>query len=311
MNVITSNSTYQSIKATLSNKLDLPIVAAAIGVFATSILSLYYGGTQNPLPSCLLIGTAATLAYYAIDESKETPKPLKSDEDYLKEIDSDSNREVVFVVLPEADHNLSFSLSKTEPLLNLQRLAKIYRIEWVKTDNFSNVAKAMKKVDKMISHLIIAGHGSGNTIQLGTTTSKLIDKDKLKASDLPNLSPNANILLNSCLAGIPGGIGDRISTLFPSSTVYASNGLGYSDFTWTYLNSESKPEMIHLSFPAIHSNDPKRNKLLTRVIQNGKGDPLNVSKRKNELLALAREPRSNAFSHDDLSKLRSCVETSS
>lgn len=153
-------------------------------------------------------------------------------------------REIAFVVLPANDHNQAFSLKLDENSSNWSRLAKKFKIEWVRAAKPSDITEAMQKVNQTISHLWIQAHGNQKEIALSNQCQDCLNQDELTTDIFPNLSPTAHILLTSCSTGAPGGIAETFSTLFPEATIQAP----MNDTTNTTLYfRNNKPELLELT----------------------------------------------------------------
>jgi len=188
------------------------------------------------------------------------------------------DREIIFVIKPKVDHNGAFSLGIESNVQNLQRLRERYNVVTLQAGNIEEIQAAMIALSRPISHLIIEGHGDGQRIQLGSDS--FINNGYTNRGIFQNLKPDAHILINSCLMGIPDAVAESFADHFSQAKIYASSSVGYTGRIWYYLDSEGKPALLNISF--------KRKELLTKVFQNQVTKDLDLEKELPILRPLAK-----------------------
>ncbi len=140
-----------------------------------------------------------------------------------EEIEGPDTREIVFVVLPHADHNRAFSLQRRENRENWDRVINKYRVEWTRAEKPSEITQIMSHVNEKISHLWIQVHGLEDAMEFGKCYNGTLSTTDLSEDLFPNLDPKAHILLSACLTGSKNGIGEAFAKTFPDATVLAPN----------------------------------------------------------------------------------------
>ena len=245
--------------------------AAINGIFSLSAYKFLHRELESPQAAAMIVNKA--------DYSAENNLLQQSIDQYKPKFKAD-HREVVFVVLPICDPNNALSMtSQPENIHSIVRLAKMYRIEWVRAENVSDITASMKKVNKAISHLIFMGHGDYDSVQLGEEGR--MHQSEIGSGDFPNLSPYAHILFQSCSTGCFDGIAEKFSAIFPRATCFAPESVCYPSHTWFYWTKKG-PAVLHLS--------SRNQQVLTRIFHGKTVETLPVSDDMTRLIKVAIEP---------------------
>jgi len=174
---------------------------------------------------------------------------------YYAHLPLDKQQAIIFVVKATADENGAFS-GLDFSSYGMQRFMEKYNVVTLTAGSLAEITTAMRALNRPISHLIIKAHGDPDFIQLGHNSTDIITRE-FQAEDFPNLKSDAHILLQSCSAGVPGGMAESFANRFPQATIYSSKSLVYLLRNKFYLDSENKPAMFEL--------DDGGNQILTQV----------------------------------------------
>ncbi len=150
------------------------------------------------------------------------------------------------IITPESDHNGSFydlerSLKDfTEQIKAYGYAARIYEVG-SKFDLARAFLDSKKRSARKISFVLLGGHGTSNSIQLGDIDKKLNTGTKIDPKNAKNiieqqdfsgkgvgrigdlLADNCEVVLMSCSTGTENGIARRISETYPGTRVIAPN----------------------------------------------------------------------------------------
>lgn len=166
----------------------------------------------------------------------------------------EDKRDVVLWIRTTADHNDAFAPKSEEDKFKL--ISKYFKVEYLEVYALYQITEKMQSLQpRKIKHLVISAHGDRNSLQLSVPCC--LTKDWITQEHFPNLADNAHILLSSCDAGLPDGLAERFSNIFPNAFVYANTSSSSATKSWFFLDKDQNPGMICFS--------PASNEVITRL----------------------------------------------
>ena len=177
--------------------------------------------------------------------------------------EEEDQRDIVLWVWTAADHNSAFSLSNESQIDKIKLISKKFKVEYLEVYALDQITEKMQSLQpRKIKHLIISAHGSKDLVHLsGLFSPCLLRKDWITKEHFPGLDNQAHIILDACETGLPDGLAEEFSRVFPKASVYANASSSYSSRTWFVLDKERKPGMISLS--------ARNGEMISRLFQNG------------------------------------------
>ena len=169
----------------------------------------------------------------------------------------EDKRDVVLWIRTTVDHNDGFDPKSEEDKFKL--MSKYFKVEYLEVYALYQITEKMQSLQpRKITHLIISAHGDRNSLHLsGLTMPCCLTKDWITQEHFPNLADGAHILLSACDAGLPDGLAERFSNIFPNAFVYANTSSSYAKKSWFFLDKDQKPGMICFS--------PQSGEVITRL----------------------------------------------
>lgn len=172
----------------------------------------------------------------------------------------EDKRDVVLWIRTTADHNDAFDPKSEQDKFKL--ISKYFKVEYLEVYALYQITEKMQSLQpRKIKHLIISAHGERNFVHLsGHTIPCCLTKDWITQEHFPNLADGAHILISACNAGLPDGLAERFSSIFPNAFVYANTSSSYATKSWFFLDKDQNPGMICFS--------PASTEVITRLFHN-------------------------------------------
>jgi len=199
------------------------VIAASAAV---SSWYAYHNQLQSPFISnqrvsvCLNASVAVGAAFQAFQAIKEeiyirrNQANLQKLADRMNEV-AEVDAPLVVIFHCESDHNGAFDVSRAR-FASLKKECRVIVVPVMDPYEIEGHLEQIALRSK-ISHVILSGHGTSDRVefrvdklvgsQIGALTSSMITPRMFH-----NIDPQGTVLLDSCSTGIPGGIGQQIST---------------------------------------------------------------------------------------------------